>query len=165
MSETDTLEWSSDYSLTWSDFKAEYNPAIYEDSHSVIKYRFTWTVNSDAIDDDILFFIENIQLFTEFHPLLSWVRPTEANDVLLKHEQGTFDLAEKINRENLKNLQNNFYEKQFAKIDSGKMIVSEVKKLDELFEQQSQEYHEMTDFGQNIEKQSEYDLIFDRLRL
>jgi len=97
---------------------------------------------------------------------------------LLKHEQGTFDLAEKINRENLKNLQNNFYEKQFAtrgknddqrkqfaKIDSGKMIVSEVKKLDELFEQQSQEYHEMTDFGQNIEKQSEYDLIFDRLRL
>ena len=178
MSETDTLEWSSDYSLTWSDFKAEYNPAIYEDSHSVIKYRFTWTVNSDAIDDDILFFIENIQLFTEFHPLLSWVRPTEANDVLLKHEQGTFDLAEKINRENLKNLQNNFYEKQFAtrgknddqrkqfaKIDSGKMIVSEVKKLDELFEQQSQEYHKMTCFGQNIEKQSEYDLIFDKLRL
>jgi len=47
LSETDTLEWSSDYSLTWSDFKAEYNPAIYEDSHSVIKYRFTWTVNSD----------------------------------------------------------------------------------------------------------------------
>jgi hypothetical protein len=45
------------------------------------------------------------------------------------------------------------------------MIVSEVKKLDELFEQQSQEYHEMTDFGQNIEKQSEYDLIFDKLRL
>ena len=165
MSDIDTLEWSSDYSLTWSDFKAEYNPAIYEDSHSVIKYRFTWTVNSDAIDDDILFFIENIQLFTEFHPLLSWVRPTEANDVLLKHEQGTFDLAEKINRENLKNLQNNFYEKQFAKIDSGKMIVSEIKKLEELFEQQSQEYHEITNFGKNKEKQSEYNLIFDKLRL
>ena len=178
MSDTDTLEWSSDYSLTWSDFKAEYNPAIYEDSHSVMKYRFTWTVDSDEINDDIVFFIENIQLFTEFHPLLSWVRPTEANDELLKHEQGNFDLAEKINRENLKNLQNNFYEKQFAtrgknddqrkqfaKIDSGKMIVSEITKLEELFEEQSQEYHEITSFGQNKEKQSEYNLIFDKLRL
>ena len=178
MSDTDTLEWSSDYSLTWSDFKAEYNPAIYEDSHSVMKYRFTWTVDSDEINDDIVFFIENIQLFTEFHPLLSWVRPTEANDELLKHEQGNFDLAEKINRENLKTLQNTFYEKQFetrgknddqrkqfAKVDSGKMIVSEITKLEELFEEQSQEYHEITSFGQNKEKQSEYNLIFDKLRL
>ena len=178
MSDTDTLEWSSDYFLNWSDFKAEHNPAIFEDSNSVIKYRFIWTINSDEIDDDILFSIENIQLFTEFHPLLSWVRPTQANNELLKHEQGYFDLAELINRENLKKLQNKFYEKQFptrgknedqskqfAKVDSGKMIVIEIEKLDDLLKQQSQVYHEQTSFGQNKEKQSEYDLLFDKLRM
>jgi len=178
LSDTDTIDWSSESSLSWTDFKAEHNPAIYEDSQSVIKYRFTWTVNSDKINDKILFFIENIQLFTEFHQLLSSVRISEANDELLKHEQGNFDLAELINRENLKNLQNIFYEqpcptrgknddqrKQFAKEDSGKMIISEIKKLEELLEQQSKKYHEETSFGQNKEKQSEYDLKFEKLRI
>jgi len=178
LSDTNTLEWTSDFFLNWSDFKAEHNPAIYEDSHGVVKYRFTWTVDSDEINDDILFSIENIQLFTEFHPLLSWVRPSQANNELLKHEQGYFDLAESINRDNLKKLQNKFYEKQFptrgknddqrkqfAKVDSGKMIVSEIEKLNDLLEQQSQVYHEQTDYGHNIKKQSEYDLLFKKLRM
>jgi len=178
LSDTNTLEWSSDFFLNWSDFKAEHNPATYEDSHSVVKYRFTWTVDSDEINDDILFSIENIQLFTEFHPLLSWVRPSQANDELLKHEQGYFDLAESINRDNLNKLQNKFYEKQFptrgknddqskqfAKVDSGKMIVSEIEKLNDLLEKQSQVYHEQTDYGHNKEKQSKYDLSFEKLRM
>jgi len=177
LSDTVTLEWSSDYLLSWTDFKAEHNPALFEDSKSVIKYRFTWTVNSEKINGDVLFFIENIQLFTEFHPLLSSVRLSEINNDLLKHEQGTFDLAELINRNNLKNLQDNFYQKQFptrgqnedqrkqfAKIDSGKMILSEVEKLEKLLEHQSQDYHEKTNYGQNKEKQSEFDVSFSKLR-
>jgi len=82
-----------------------------------------------------------------------------------------------IKRENLGKLQNKFYEKefptrgkneeqskQFAKEDSGKMIVIEVQKLEEILSQKRQEYDEQTNFGQNLEKQSEYNSIFDRLR-
>ncbi len=178
MSENNILVWSNDSFLRWSDFKAEPNSAAFEDSHSIIKYRYTWTVNSDKMGNQILFFIENIQLSVEFHSVLSWVRLSQANDDLLKHEQGHFDLAELIKRENLEKLKNKFHEKQFptrgkneeqrkqfAKQDSGKMIAEEVEKLEAILSQRRQEYDEQTNFGQNLEKQLEYNSIFDRLKL
>ncbi len=178
MSENNVVVWSSDSFLTCSDFKAESNPAVFEDSHSVIKYRYTWTVNSDKIGSQILFFIENIQLFVDFHPLLSWVRLSQTSNDLLKHEQGHFDLAELIKCENIEKLRNTFHEKrfptrgkneeqrkQFAKKDSDKIIAEEVEKLEQLLSKRRQEYDKQTNFGQNLEKQSEYNLVFDRLRL
>jgi len=177
MSEKNVLVWSNDSFLKWPDFNAESNPAVFEDSHCVIKYGYTWTINSDQIESQIQFFIENIQLSVEFYPALSWVRTLQTNDDLLKHEQGHFDLAELIKRENLEKLQNKFYEKkfptrgkneeqskQFAKEDSGKMIGIEVQKLEKILSQKRQVYDEQTNFGQNLEKQSEYNSIFDRLR-
>ncbi|MEK0321208.1 MAG: hypothetical protein QQN58_00450 [Nitrosopumilus sp.] len=178
MSEINVLVWSNDFFLRWSDFNAESNSAAFEDSHSIIKYRYTWTISSDEIESQIIFFIENIQLSVEFYPVLSWVRASETNDDLLKHEQGHFDLAELVKRENLKKLQNKFYQKQFstrgknedqrkqfAKEDSGKMIAIDVYKLEEILSKRRQEYDEQTNFGHNLEKQSEYNSIFDKLRL
>ena len=177
MGEHVTLEWTPEFTLKWSDFQAESNPAVFEDSHSVIKYRFTWTVNSEKIDEQIVFLIEDIRLYVEFHPLLSWVRLSEANDSLLNHEQGNFDLAELVKNENLSKLQNQFYskyfptrgqneaqEKQFAKEDSGKMINAEVEKLQKLFDEKSLKYHDETNFGTDSESQSKYDSIFSQLR-
>ena len=178
MSESDIVEWSKESFLKWIDFKAESNPAAFEDSHSVVKYRFTWTVNSDNLDDIVIFLIDNIQLSVEFTPQLSWVRFPGKSDKLLKHEQGHFDLAELVKRENIDVLRNNFYgkrfptrgqnqeqRKQFAKEDSGKMIAEQVEKLEELLDKRREEYDTQTEFGQNSEKQTEYDLIFDKLRL
>jgi hypothetical protein len=178
MSENVVFSWEPDFYLKWPDFKAESNPTIFEDSHSVIKYRFTWILNSDIINDQIVFLIEDVHLIVEFHPLLSWVRHSESNDNLLKHEQGNFDLAEIVKRENIKKLQDTFYSKhfptrgqndeqrkQFAKEDSGKMIVDEVSKLQQLYEKKRLKYQDETNFGQNASKQSEYDLIFKQLRL
>ena len=178
MSENNVVVWSNDTFLKWSDFEAESNSATFEDSHSIIKYRYTWTVNSNEMKDQILFFIENIQLSVEFQSVLSWVRLSQANDDLLKHEQGHFDLAELIKRENLEKLKNKFHEKQFPtrgknekkrkkfeKVDSGKMIAEEVEKLEEILSQRRKEYDEETNFGQNLEKQLEYNSIFDKLKL
>ena len=176
MSEGLVLDWTPDYSLKWSNFKAEPNPSVYEDSHSVVKYRFTWTVNSDIVDKKIMFLIDNILLFVEFHPLLSWIR-SESNAGLLLHEQGCFDLAELVKRENFTNLQDQFYHKyyptrgqneeqrkQFAKEDSGKMIASEIEKLQKLYDEKRKKYQEDTNFGQNFDEQSKYDLLFKQLR-
>ena len=177
MSENHVLEWNDGFFLKWSDFKAESNPATFEDSYSTIKYRFTWTISSDKIDDQIVFLVNDIHIFVEFHPLLSWVRFSQSSDSLLKHEQGLFDLAELVKRENLNALQDVFYkkhfptrgknehqQKQFAKEDSGKMIAREVKKLEKIYEKKRQDYIEQTDFGQNQEIQSEYDSVFEKLR-
>ena len=178
MAESTTLEWSKDFTLAWSDFKAESNPAVFEDSCSVIKFRFTWSIDSDKVDGKIVFLIDNISLYVEFYPLLSWVRPlSQANDSLLNHQQGNFDLAEQLKRENIPKLQEKFYkkyfptrgknteqQKQFAKEDSGKMIHDQVAKLEKLFKEKSLEYHRETNYGTCVEVQSQYDLIFKKLR-
>jgi len=177
MGEKTTLEWTPDFILSWSAFQAESNPAIFEDSHSVIKYRFTWVVDSEKVDENIVFLINDITLFVEFHPLLSWVRQSESDESLLNHEQGNFDLAELVRRENIANLQEQFYKKhfstrgqndeqrkQFAKEDSGKMINEQVEKLQNLFDERSQKYHDDTSYGKNLEAQSKYDLTFKELR-
>ncbi|HIE46485.1 MAG: hypothetical protein CXT78_13015 [Thaumarchaeota archaeon] len=174
----DNVIWSDNLSLLWSDFKAEFNPASFEDSHCVIKYQFTWTINSEKTENKILFFIENIQLTTEFNPLLSWVRHLQNTDALLLHEQGHFDLGELVKRENLEKLRNLFYEKQFAtrgknedqqkqfaKEDSGKMIAMEIEKLEQMLSCRRKIYDDETDFGKNSEKQSEYDNLFAKLKL
>ena len=175
--ENENVPWSQNSRLNWSDFKAEPNPAAFEDAHSVIKYHFTWTVNSEKIGDHISFFIENLQIVPEFHPVLSWVRKLEANESLLKHEQGHFDLAELVKRENLEKFKEMFYEKhyltrgknqeqrkQFAKDDSGKMLSLEIEKLEQILSQKRLDYDEQTEFGQNSQKQLEYDKLFESLR-
>ena len=177
MSEKSTLEWTPNLVLKWSDFQAEPNPAVFEDSHSVVKYRLTWVVNSEKVDERIVFFIEDISLVTEFHPLLSWVRASEANASLLGHEQGNFDLAESVKRKNLPRLREKFYKKYFptrgqnqeqqkqhAKDDSGKMINKEIEILQRLYDVKSLEYHSQTNYGKDAESQREYDLIFKDLR-
>ena len=55
--------------------------------------------------------------------------------------------------------------KQFAREDSGKMIAEEVRRLEVILSQRRKEYDEQTHFGQNLEKQSYYDSIFDKLKL
>ena len=176
MSENDFVIWSNEYNLKWSDFKAESNPAIFEDSHSVIKYGFTWMVNSDKLNDEIVFLIENIELSVEFHPLLSWVRDSESNDNLLKHEQGHFDLAELIKRKYQKIFTDKFYDKffptrgqndaqrkQFAKVDSGRMISKEVDDLYNNFLKKRKDYDLETNFGKHLEVQLKYDELFKNL--
>jgi hypothetical protein len=176
MSESGFITWSNQTVLNWSDFKAESNPAIFEDSHSVIKYGFTWLVNSDKLNGEIMFLIDNIKIVVEFNPLLSWVRNSEANDNLLKHEQGHFDLAEMIKRNHDKIFQNKFYQKffptrgqndaqrkQFAKEDSGRMLTTEVDELNKILLKKRREYDIETNFGKNLDIQSKYDQIFEKL--
>ena len=176
MGETGFVIWSSDYRLKWSDFKAESNPAIFEDSHSVIKYGFTWVVNSEKLNDEIVFLIDKIEISVEFHPLLSWVRNSESTDSLLMHEQGHFDLAEMIKRNHDKVFatkfngkvfptrgQNDAQRKQFAKEDSGRMLPNEVSTLSNILSKKREEYDVETDFGKNLVMQSKYDEVFKNL--
>ena len=139
-----------------------------------IKYGFTWTVNSEKVNDKVVFLIDNIQIVTEFHPLLSWVRESESNDNLLKHEQGHFDLAEMLRRDHDVIFKKKFYDKvflihvvrmkrskkQFAKVDSGKMISNEVDKLSLILVKKRKEYDVETEYGKNIIKSTKIHKYF-----
>ena len=173
MNEHDVVFWSKDYKLTWSDFNAESNPAVFEDSHSFIKYRCTWTVESENFGSEIKFHILDIVLIPEFHKHLSWVRMPMASVELLKHEQGHFDLAELLRLEftqQIKNLfenkwfptrgQNEEQRKQFAREDSGVMIAKEIEKLESLLLTKRQDYDTQTNFGQIQKIQDEFNATF-----
>ena len=177
MSQNNTVSWSKDYFLDWLDFQAESNPAVFEDVHSTIKYRYTWTVNSDSIGNQIRFFIENIDLTAEFYPLLSWVRQHQATSQLLKHEQGHFDFAELLRSEITEQIQNVFngkkfptrgqnpeQQKQFAREDSNLLIANEIEKWEKYLFEKQEEYDKQTNYGQIVEKQQEYDIMFKKLR-
>lgn len=177
MSQNNTIHWSKDYFLSWSDFQAESNPAAFEDAHSTVKYHYTWIVNSDTFGNKIQFFVEKIELTTEFYPMLSWVRQPQATQELLKHEQGHFDLAELYRLQITEQIQSIFNErkfptrgqnteqqKQFAREDSGVMIANEVEKWEKYISEKQEEYDKQTNYGQIIEKQQEYDTTFKNLR-
>lgn len=177
MSENDTVVWSGDSFLSWSDFKAEPNPSAYEDSHSVIRYRPTWVVDSEQSGDDILFVVRDVEVSVEFHQRLSWVRESQSGDLLLRHEQGHFDLAELVAREHVEALRRRFdgkafptrgkneeQQKQFAREDSGNMVAAGMEGMEEALARRRQEYDRDTNFGQDAQRQSEYDEAFAVLR-
>ena len=178
MNSCNPIAWSKENILNWSDYLADFNPASSEDAHSTIKYRYTWTVKSDNVNGQIQFVIENIQLIAEFFPLLSWVRTAQANPILLKHEQGHFDLAELLRPKITENLQIVFEEKnfsvrgqtqeqqkQFAREYSNMLISKEFEKWEKYLSQKQEEYDKQTNYGQITEKQLEYNEKFKELRL
>ena len=61
--------------------------------------------------------------------------------------------------------QNEAQRKQFAKIDSGKMISNEVDKLSQILAKKREEYDVETEYGQNIPNQTKYSNIFKKLSL
>lgn len=177
MNQQNILPWSKNCLLEWSDFKAEPNPAVFEDASSVIKYRCTWTVSSEDFGSEIKFSIKNIQITPEFQKHLSWVRLQMATSKLLNHEQGHFDLAEILRTEVSENIkkvfENKWYltrgkneeqRKQFAREDSGIMIAKELEKWQKDLNEKQHNYDIQTEYGQNIEKQAEYDEKFRQLR-
>ena len=177
MTQNNAISWSKDYFLDWSDFQAESNPAAFEDAHSIIKYRYTWILNSDNVGSQIIFFIENIDLTVKFYPPLSWVRQSQATPDLLKHEQGHFDLAELLRLKITERIQSMFVEKkfltrgqnqeqqkQFAREDSSLMIAKEVEKWEKYLFEKQEEYDKQTNYGLIIKKQQEYDDMFKKLR-
>lgn len=177
MDKKDIIPWSPDYLLAWSDFKAESNPAHFQDSFSTINYHSTWTVNSEMQEGKIFYFIESIQLTTQFLRHLSWVREQQATESLLKHEQGHFDLAESFKHKIIADFrekligkkfptrgQNDDQRKQFAKEDSGLIISKELDTWSKELEKLHEKYDKETEFGNNLEKQKSYDGIFEALR-
>ena len=172
------LSWSKEYFLKWSDFQAEANPAVFEDSFSKIKYHHTWMVTSEMVNGDVYFLISDIKLETQFLKHLSWVRLPNASDALLMHEQGHFDLAEfmrpffedKITKQFCEikfqtRGKNEEQRKQAAREDSNLLILKELDKCFSILDKERQKYVEETQFGKNFLKQKEYNKKYHKLRI
>lgn len=174
----DTINWSKNTYLTWLDYKAEPNPGAFDDVSSIIRYRATWRVNSESIENAILFFLEDIHIVTEFLPHLSWVREMCVTPELLNHEQGHFDLAELLRDHITTHIRhslcqkryrvegkNDEQQKQFAKEHSSRIIAAELEHWHIYLESKRSEYNLKTNFGNDHTVQSTFDKQFAQLRI
>ena len=170
MNRTDPIPWSPDLTLSWADFQAEQNPAEIEDAYSAIRYRPRWTVGSEqSVDGSILFEISDLRIATEFWPVLSWARPN-CDDVVLRHQQGHFDLGELVMREEVGRVRssvcgtrfptrgkNEEQRKQNAREDSALVVESEIRKLGAVLAARQAEYDRDTQHGADSAVQRRFD--------
>ena len=174
----DVIPWIPDRMLAWSDFKADPHPAKPEDAHSEIRYSPRWMVGSEQGEGHgaIYFVIEDLQISTEFWPVLSWARPL-CGSAELRHQQGHFDLGEIVLRTRLPEIRRSLYgrrfptrgkneeqRKQFARDDSARVIEYQIVALREDLALRQDEYNTTTRNGADAKAQSKYDSEFEALR-
>ncbi len=91
--EEEKIEWSYDYQLQWSDFKATTasGTGFIASTSSGISYSYSYReVNGK----------KNIKVIVacNFYPQKSWYSKNDASDYVLKHEQTHFDISELYKR-------------------------------------------------------------------
>jgi predicted metal-dependent peptidase len=83
------VAWSEDYKLSWNDFIGKHNPGSPYAASTHSSIIFSYNVTSEN---------GNLSLTTQvdayFYPELSWFKPGEVNNHILKHEQAHFDITE-----------------------------------------------------------------------
>jgi hypothetical protein len=86
---SDTITWTSDYKLSWSDFKGK-NPSgqYMAQSNCVFDYRLEPKMKNGILE-------LHLYLGACFERKSSWVKNGAQNDALLRHEQLHFDICEK----------------------------------------------------------------------
>lgn len=85
----DTITWSSDYRLKWTDFKDK--PLLGSRAAALtasgINYRFSTSSGAENLKVDF-------EVSTHFYPNRSWYKPELCDELILSHEQLHFDIAE-----------------------------------------------------------------------
>ncbi|MGB9003250.1 MAG: hypothetical protein WCC52_05545 [Nitrosotalea sp.] len=174
------LIWNKTRFLKWNDFEKKPDPKSKASASSAIGFESQPIIEHIKTETKFKFKIGDMQLNAVFIPGLSWVVKSisKKNSILLlKHEQGHFDLAQEITRKTRINTTKRFQNRVFVakgknEDKAKKYAISQVtkmrKKIDgtlqkELKSQQTK-YEDNTNHGLIKEYQEEYNKRFDKLR-
>jgi hypothetical protein len=94
--EGEKLAWSGVRPLEWSDFRGPVDPTAADNAAATTAASLNWSYKYrlERSDRGCTYRITEIETEAMFHPQTSWVRPGHANDRVLEHEQGHFDLTQ-----------------------------------------------------------------------
>jgi len=177
--ELPVIIWNKTKILKWTDFKKKPNAKSKGSASSAIGFQSMPSIESIKTGTAFEFKIRNMELHAIFIPDLSWVMKNigkKNKTLLLKHEQGHFDLAEEITRDT-RTKTNNFQDRsltvkgkneKMAKKDAIIQISKIRKKIEvELHKKlkiQESKYDDDTNHGLIIGYQEKYDERFKQLR-
>jgi hypothetical protein len=172
--------WNKTRILKWNDFKKKPDPEAKALAISAIGFQSNPLIEHIKTGSKFKFKIRDMQFYAVFIPDFSWVMKNVSkkdSTLLLKHEQGHFDLAEEITRKTRIKTTNCFQNRAFsvkgknedeAKKDAILQVTKIRKgidgKLQKEFKSQETEYDEKTNHGLIIEYQEKYNKRFKKLR-
>lgn len=179
-SELPVIIWNRTRILKWNDFKKKPDPKDKASASLAVGFESKPLIEHIKIGGKFKFKIRDMQLHAVFIPDLSWVMKNigkKSSTLLLKHEQGHFDLAEEIIRRTRIKTTNYFHNRSFtvkgknesrAKKDAI-LQVSKIRKelenkLQKEFKSQETEYDDKTNHGLIIKYQEQYNKRFEKLR-
>jgi hypothetical protein len=174
------IRWNEDKKLKWSDFKKIEKPNFQASAVSAVGFQSKPLIEHIKNKNCFKFKIKEMQLYAIFIPNYSWYgnKISEKEQILLlKHEQGHFDLAEEITRKEVKRIKNDFHNKIFDSIGKNedeavenaicqvKIIRNKIEnKLQKEFKTQETKYDEKTNHGLIKIHQEIYNKRFRKLR-
>ncbi|MFB5627894.1 MAG: hypothetical protein ACE5R5_06825 [Nitrosarchaeum sp.] len=178
--ELPVIIWKESKKLKWSDFKKTNKPNFNASAVSAIGFQSKPIIEHIKNKNTYRFKIREMQFNAIFIPQYSWYgnKISKKDQVLLlKHEQGHFDLAEEITRKESKTIKNNFQNKIFkingknedAAVENAiyqvKTLRNKIeKKLEKKFEIQETKYDNETNHGLIEIHQKAYNKRFRKLR-
>ena len=171
------IYWDHKIELKLENFQGEPDPNDPHDARtrSELEYYFANKNTKSKSRNKIK--IVKIQVNAYFVPSQSWIRKEKLNDtnlpIILKHEQGHFDIAQQVSQ-NIQVKMNNTFQNRILtcngetneeKSNSVKPLLQ--KKFDELAKEAkrlNQKYDSETNFGTNIPIQNWYNNRFSKFR-
>ena len=179
-SELPVIIWSKTRLLKWTDFKKKMVHKNGASASAAIGFESKPIIMHMKNDDKFKFTIKDMQFKAVFIPDLSWVMKNisvKNRKLLLKHEQGHFDLGEEITRKARSKTADRFHnmalivkginEKEAKKdaLFQATEIRNKIElKLQKEFKRQEEKYDVQTNHGLVIEYQEKYNKRFNKLR-
>lgn len=140
----DSLPWSINYKLKWTDFKATPDLTSEFGAISNISLGYHFSIKKGRFLDSI-----TIEIKSHFYPCLSWRKPEENIKIEILHEQSHFDIAQYYKRLFFKRI----LESQFTRAN----IENELKEIYDMIIMEraiaDSTYDANTDFGRSKKDQ------------
>lgn len=140
----ETIPWSADRKLQWSDFKGSYFKTEWAAAITATGISYTFLTREQNGQQ----FLE-IEVKCEFFPQKSWYRPELCDIVILSHEQLHFDIAELYARKFRKRLAESIFTDNV--MEEVRDIYKQTLKELTIFQNK---YDRETDFSKDLQKQS-----------
>jgi hypothetical protein len=143
---SDTISWSPEYKLNWSDFRGKERPIQYmAESNCIFVYKA-----SPEIKERILYL--HINLRACFDKQTSWVKKGQDKPELLNHEQLHFDICEL----HIRTLKKKIKEFAFDTMDYDQQIQKLFEEVWNDYQLEQEQYDKETDHGILKAKQDEW---------
>lgn len=169
-------EWTPSTRLEWDHFEADAHPGAYQDALAVIRYDCNWVVESHKDGGSLFFTIQNIRLTAGLIRNLSWVRRGMADDALLAHVRGCFDLAEHLRPDMEDVLAAKFSQKRYPvrgsneeerrqySLQDSREALGHLDGIHQMLSSEIARYESETEYGRNAKVQNEYNRMFEEMR-